>query len=184
MAPDPRDLLSVLDDAVSSCARRLPPSVDRSDLRSAALIALMVELARHNGPADKLRGRCFVRCRGAVLDELRRLDPMTRAQRAAAKRAKEQGHELEPLPEPIPDVETLSDPAAVSPAKEAEQADEWSALHAAIDQLPPQQARAIRRYHLDGQTIPAIAAELHVSGARVHQLLTTGLRRLGQILQR
>jgi RNA polymerase sigma factor for flagellar operon FliA len=76
------DTLTIVDVAVAAVARRLPAHVSREDLASAGKLALVEALLRFDGPAEQLRGYCFARVRGALLDELRRLDPLSRHTRA------------------------------------------------------------------------------------------------------
>jgi len=76
------DTLSVVDAVLSALDRRLPAHVSRDDLASAGKLALIEALLRFNGPAEQARAYCYVRVRGAVLDELRRLDPLSRHTRA------------------------------------------------------------------------------------------------------
>lgn len=75
-------LLDLVDAALASVARRLPAHVNRDDLASAGKLALVTTHADFSGPADELRAYCFVRVRGAMLDELRRLDTLSRQRRA------------------------------------------------------------------------------------------------------
>ncbi len=72
------DTLSVVDAVLGALDRRLPAHVSRDDLASAGKLALIEALLRFDGPADQARAYCYVRVRGAVLDELRRLDPLSR----------------------------------------------------------------------------------------------------------
>lgn len=81
-APDLASLLDVVDAALASVARRLPAHVNRDDLASAGKLALVTTHAYFDGPADELRAYSFVRVRGAMLDELRRLDTLSRQRRA------------------------------------------------------------------------------------------------------
>ena len=78
------DLLDVVETALASVARRLPAHVGRDDLASAGKVALVSAFAQVAGPADEVRAYCFVRVRGAMLDELRRLDRLSRRARAQA----------------------------------------------------------------------------------------------------
>ncbi len=75
------DLLDLVEIALAPLARRLPPTVAREDLASAGKLALVAAHRRCDGSADEVRAYCFVRVRGAMLDELRRLDPLSRQQR-------------------------------------------------------------------------------------------------------
>lgn len=93
-APDPVDLLDLVDRALAGIAPRLPAHVDRDDLASAGREALMNATLRFDGPTDDARAFCFVRVRGAMLDELRRLDPLARRRRERARAVSRIEHEL------------------------------------------------------------------------------------------
>lgn len=77
------DHLDLVDRALSVVARRLPTSVSRDDLASIGKIALIAALPQAKEIAQDVRAYCFVRVRGAMLDELRRLDPLSRQHREA-----------------------------------------------------------------------------------------------------
>jgi RNA polymerase sigma factor for flagellar operon FliA len=72
------DTLDVVDAVLASVDRRLPAHVSRDDLASAGKLALVEALLRFDGSPADARAYCYVRVRGAVLDELRRLDPLSR----------------------------------------------------------------------------------------------------------
>lgn len=76
------DTLSVVAAVVGALDHRLPAHVSRDDLASAGKLALVEALLHFDGPAEQARAYCYVRVRGAVLDELRRLDPLSRHTRA------------------------------------------------------------------------------------------------------
>ncbi|MBP6507213.1 MAG: sigma-70 family RNA polymerase sigma factor, partial [Opitutaceae bacterium] len=59
--------------------------VSREDLASAGKVALIEALLRFKGSDREARAFCYVRVRGAVLDELRRLDPLSRRTRTRVK---------------------------------------------------------------------------------------------------
>ena len=80
------DTLSVVDAVLAALDRRLPVHVSRDDLASAGKLALIEALLRFDGPPEQARAYCYVRVRGAVLDELRRLDPLSRYTRARRSR--------------------------------------------------------------------------------------------------
>jgi RNA polymerase sigma factor for flagellar operon FliA len=85
------ETISVVDAVLAALARRVPPQVPREDLASAGKLALVEALLRYTGPPAQARAYCYVRVRGAVLDELRRLDPLsrhTRAQVTVVRRAR------------------------------------------------------------------------------------------------
>src|SRR3954466_1873560 len=72
------DTLRVVDAVLGAIERRIPAHVSRDDLASAGKLALIEALLRFNGPTEQVRAYCYVRVRGAVFDELRRLDPLSR----------------------------------------------------------------------------------------------------------
>jgi RNA polymerase sigma factor for flagellar operon FliA len=76
------EALPVLDIALAQVGRRLPAYVSREDLASAAKIALISALRQVRGPREQVHAYCFTRVRGAILDELRRIDPLSRRVRA------------------------------------------------------------------------------------------------------
>jgi RNA polymerase sigma factor for flagellar operon FliA len=89
------DTLSVVDAVLGSLDRRLPAHVSRDDLASAGKLALIEALLRFDGPPEKVRAHCYVRVRGAMLDELRRLDPLSRHTREQVKLVRRAAEALE-----------------------------------------------------------------------------------------
>jgi len=78
---DVSDYLDIVDSALATLSRRLPMNVSRDDLASVGKLALVATLNQPRGTVDEVRAYCFVRVRGAMLDELRRLDPLSRGHR-------------------------------------------------------------------------------------------------------
>ncbi|HVZ64139.1 MAG TPA: sigma-70 family RNA polymerase sigma factor [Lacunisphaera sp.] len=76
------ETIGVVDAVLGAFDRRLPACVSRDDLASAGKLALVEALLRFDGPPGETRAYCYVRVRGAILDELRRLDPLSRHTRA------------------------------------------------------------------------------------------------------
>ena len=201
------DFLDIVDTAVATVARRLPTHVSRDDMESVAKLALVNALAQCDLTGAAARAYCYVRVRGALLDELRRLDPLSRRHRALAttlsttrtvfsratgrdptaqELASETGInvlEIETISclvaeSPEPDWDLLSDNEAVGPADQAERADLMATLVAALDRLPRNQALALRRYFLEDATLDQIAAELGVSRERARQVREAGAKNL------
>jgi RNA polymerase sigma factor for flagellar operon FliA len=75
------DVLDIVDTALATISRRLPAHVGREDLASVGKLALIAALNQCDGSAEDVRAYCFVRVRGAMLDELRCLDPLSRRRR-------------------------------------------------------------------------------------------------------
>lgn len=203
---DPVALLDLVDRALAGLAPRLPTHVDRDDLLSAGREALVNATRRFEGSLEEARAFCFVRVRGAMLDELRRLDPLARRRRERVRAVSQADHALtyllgrsptaaeiaehlgfkgaevltaqadiaaEAAGAPILD-ENYADPSAPSPVDQAEQGDILNQLLGALERLPPKQAHAVRRYHLDEVTLDTIGAELGVSRERARQLRAAG----------
>lgn len=76
------DLLDIVETALATVSRHLPAHVGRDDLASAGKLALITTMTQVDGPADEVRAYCYVRVRGAMLDELRRLDTLSRNRRS------------------------------------------------------------------------------------------------------
>ena len=85
VSPGLADYIDIVDVALATISGRLPDYVVRDDLASVGKLALISAMAQCSGSADEVRAYCFVRVRGAMLDELRRLDPMSRRQRGRIK---------------------------------------------------------------------------------------------------
>jgi RNA polymerase sigma factor FliA len=89
------EILPVVDAVLASLDRRLPAHVSREDLASAGKLALLQALNRFDGPTNEARAYCFTRVRGAVFDELRRLDPLSRRTRAQVSLVHKAAQQLE-----------------------------------------------------------------------------------------
>jgi RNA polymerase sigma factor FliA len=211
------DTLSVVDAVLGAIDRRIPAHVSRDDLASAGKLALIEALLRFDGPPGQVRAYCYVRVRGAVFDELRRLDPLSRhtrtqvtlVRRASAALERELGRA--PLaneiaaatgftPDAIAQIERLATAAqacsadetnadgeqlhalidndATCPARSAESMDTHASVRAALDRLPPNHARVLRRYYLEDATLDDIAVELGISKERVRQIREVAERKL------
>ena len=79
-----------------SFSSRLPPAVSVDDLVSAGLLAL-VELERRSGtlPPEDLERLAVARLRGAMLDEMRQADPLSRRIRRRAKQVGDLSRQFE-----------------------------------------------------------------------------------------
>ena len=175
------EYLDIVDIALATISRRLPATVGREDLASAGKLALVVAVGRREGSFDDVRAYCFVRVRGAMLDELRRLDPLTRRERAAALEtgiatattritASQSIGEI--------DWANIADEEASTPAESVEVSDLHDCLRAALDRLPSNQALALRRYYLEDANLDDIARELGVSRERARQVREAGEKKL------
>ncbi|MBN1404670.1 MAG: FliA/WhiG family RNA polymerase sigma factor [Opitutales bacterium] len=81
---------------VMSLARHLPPQVDVDDLHSVGTMGLIAAVRRFDSDQEKtFEAYAVMRIRGAVLDELRRLDSLPRTARAKARNLQETSARLE-----------------------------------------------------------------------------------------
>jgi RNA polymerase sigma factor FliA len=79
------DVLPIVDAVVAQMSRHLPGHVCAQDLASAGKLALMEVLGDFNGSFSRDRGYVICRVRGAVMDEMRRQDPLSRYGRAQVR---------------------------------------------------------------------------------------------------
>jgi RNA polymerase sigma factor for flagellar operon FliA len=89
------DVLPIVDAVVAQMSRHLPQHVSAQDLASAGKLALMEVLGDFNGSFAKDRGYVVCRVRGAIMDEMRRLDPLSRYGRAQVRRIRKAVSEFE-----------------------------------------------------------------------------------------
>jgi RNA polymerase sigma factor for flagellar operon FliA len=93
MGPLPREIavrfIPIIRQAAYRLARRLPPHVSIDDLVGAGFVGLVDAYRRYDASVcDRFDGYADVRIRGAMIDELRSYDPLSRDLRAfATKRA-------------------------------------------------------------------------------------------------
>lgn len=81
---------------VMALARHLPPQVDMDDLQSVGTMGLIAAVRRYDKDQEKtFEAYAVMRIRGAVLDELRRLDSLPRTARAKARSLQETSMKLE-----------------------------------------------------------------------------------------
>jgi RNA polymerase sigma factor for flagellar operon FliA len=149
----------------------------RDDIESAALIGLINAVDRY----DPTRGIPFegyagLRIRGAILDELRRLDDHTRGQRQRAREVVD-----DTAPEIGAYATTLSldmlletgdrDWAADDETTEQDALQDLRArVESALGCLPPRQREVLARYYGDSLTLRESAVRMGISEARACQL--------------
>lgn len=161
---------------------RLPVSVSEEELFSAGLYGLM-KACRSYDPA---RGAVFKtyayhRIRGAILDELRRLDFLPRSLR---DRAKEMGED----PPSILAIPTDEDGNESLPALHREEGVERTDLHAAllleIDGLPDKMRLVMTLYYQKGLRMREIGEQMRLTESRVSQIHSNAILRLRRVFER
>lgn len=171
---------------VGQMQRRLQKSVLRDDLVSAGTVGLLDALRRNAGDIGTPSFEAYVciRVRGAIVDELRRLDWSPRRAKAAATTGE---NAAAPAPVAVSvvrfdDLPTTCEPVAAGGCPEAaSQASELrAAVRAALAELPARDREILQLRYFEDVPAKEIAAKLGVSEARVSQLharATTALRR-------
>jgi RNA polymerase sigma factor FliA len=163
---------------VRQLARRLPANVQRDDLLAAGVFGLIDSLRRNGGDG----GAAFewyarTRIRGAIFDELRAQDWLSRRARAAAG--------VPACFVSFEDVANDDESGLASPDDPSEAFEARSlcrALGRALSQLPERERTVVGRHYFEGAKLKEIGAELGVSEPRISQLLARAIERLRAIL--
>ena len=178
----------VIGAAVARVCRKVPQGlVSRQDLEAAGMSGLVDALGRKDRfPEEKFEWYARVRVRGAIMDELRRRDPLSRRMRARVRKDREQGvagagslfvsldsQALEQIP---------GDPEEQSPLQLVERGSDRMALSRAIDQLRDRDGAILRMHYFQSLRFDQIAEAMQVTPARISQLHTRALRELRALL--
>lgn len=172
---------------VARVLRRLPPNVLREDLVAAGTYGLVDALRKSDERTTAFEWYARIRIRGAVVDELRAQDWLTRRARTRVTRAQALGEGtslsvvgFDDLPEGR--VFGHADPAATSPLDQVETRLERAALERAVGRLPEREASIVRWYYFEGTAFKDIAGRLGVSEPRVSQLHSRAMARLRALM--
>lgn len=93
---DIEDYLPLVDTIVRRLGRRLPDHVELEDLRSVGIIGLIQAIERYEvSEGHTFEAYAGLRIRGAILDELRRMDHLPRTARAKARKIRAAVESLE-----------------------------------------------------------------------------------------
>ncbi|WP_437776063.1 sigma-70 family RNA polymerase sigma factor [Sorangium sp. So ce1097] len=173
---------------VRQVSRHLPPNVQRDDLLSAGMLGL-VDSLRKNGGSDgeTFAGYAKLRIRGAIVDELRAQDWLSRRAREAVEAAGAAGvgcgaTVFVSLSEVTPTEESVHMAGGDDPIEAISARATRQALTFAIAQLPERERRVIGMYYFEGAKLKDIGAELGVGEPRVSQLHTRALGMLRGML--
>ncbi len=170
---------------VGTMLPRLPPNVLRDDLVAAGTFGLLDALRRQ--PAGERTAEfswyARVRIRGAIVDELRAQDWLSR--RARRRFTSEERTTsaavvgIEDLPE---ERRSLADEAALTPEAQVCLRSEADAIAKAVGRLPVRERNIITAHYFEGVQLRAIAHDLGVSEPRVSQLHARAVARLREYL--
>ena len=167
---------------VRQLARRLPANVERDDLLSAGVCGLVDSLRRNGGDGGGgFEWYARTRIRGAIFDELRAQDWLSRRAR---------GRQAEGEPPAcfvsFEEVAANDDESGLAggddPSEVVEARSRCHALTEAIQKLPERERTIVGRYYFDGARLKEIGVELGVSEPRISQLLSRALDRLRALL--
>ncbi|HEY6461997.1 MAG TPA: sigma-70 family RNA polymerase sigma factor [Polyangiaceae bacterium] len=184
------DFMPLVHQVVARMLRRLPPNVLRDDLLAAGAYGLIDALRKSpdRGPAFEWYAR--VRIRGAVVDELRSQDWLTRRARTRATKAQAEGTGAGAAVvgfDDLPDSQAqgLVDESELNPHEQAERNLDRRSLEKAVALLPEREANIVGWHYFEGVPFKVIAVRLGVSEPRISQLhsramglLKTTLRQL------
>jgi RNA polymerase sigma factor for flagellar operon FliA len=187
-AQEAAEYMPLVRQVVARFLAKLPPNVLRDDLMAAGTYGLIDSLRKNGddrGPGFEWYAR--VRIRGAILDELRTQDWLSRRARsrvaARAGRAEEAGAAPLSAIVAIDDLSEASrsglcDESVPSPLEAAEQQDRKKTLAAAIDKLLERERFIVQMHYFQGVQFKEIAAHLRVSEPRVSQLHARAMAKL------
>jgi RNA polymerase sigma factor for flagellar operon FliA len=184
-----RGYLPLVHQVVAAYSRRLPANVQRDDLLSAGVFGLVDSLRRRREGSDAFEPYARVRIRGAVVDELRAQDWLSRRARDAAGAAHAAGDDLPPVHVSLTDLPTVEATLDVRAANDSPEdrlvaALDRRVLARALDALPERERLIVAQHFFDGLRLREIAASLGVSEPRVSQILSRALERLRAFLAR
>jgi len=172
---------------VARVLRRLPPNVLRDDLVAAGTFGLVDALRRNTERTAAFEWYARIRIRGAVIDELRAQDWLTRRTRTRIANAQARGENVGMAMvafDDLPEGQTygLNDEAAPSPFEQVEQRMERASLERAIKTLPEREASIVTWHYFEGVAFKDIAARLGVSEPRISQLHSRAMGRLREVM--
>jgi RNA polymerase sigma factor for flagellar operon FliA len=164
--------------------RRLPRHVLREDLVAAGMAGLWDAIRKHGNVADEgFEWYVRVRIRGAILDELRSQDWLSRRARAAAEASGQS------IPPHVVHLDDMREPeqarclaTAVHGETEIDQRDQRAALARAVEQLPERERLIVSEHYFGDVKFKSLSEKLGVSEPRISQLHSRAMKRLREIV--
>jgi RNA polymerase sigma factor for flagellar operon FliA len=164
--------------------RRLPRHVLREDLVAAGMAGLWDAIRKHGDTADEgFEWYVRVRIRGAILDELRSQDWLSRRARAAAEASGQS------IPPHVVHLDDMCEPeqarclgSTSQGDSEIVQRDERAALARAVQQLPERERFIVSEHYFGEVKFKSLSETLGVSEPRVSQLHSRAMKRLREIV--
>ncbi len=171
---------------VARFLRRLPANVLRDDLLAAGVFGLIDSLRKNGGDqGPTFEAYARIRIRGAILDELRTQDWLSRRARWAVSDKVEAGEGAPMALIGLDDVDAnsaLVDEEADDAEAQMVSEEDMKHLRDAVERLPPREATIVRMHYFHGARFKEIGAALGVSEPRISQLHTRAMGQLRKIL--
>jgi RNA polymerase sigma factor FliA len=169
---------------VGGFQRRLPRNVLREDLIAAGMVGLWDAIRRHGETPDQgFEWYVRVRVRGAILDELRAQDWLSRRARAAVAAA---GDSLPPRVVRLDDVgeweqnKCLATDCATD--SELDRQSTQATLARAVDALPERERMIVAEHYYNQVKFKSLGERLGVSEPRISQLHSRAMQRLRHLV--
>ena len=186
LSVNPEDYIHVVKAIARHMKRTLPPQVDLEDLESAGYFGLL-DAAKRYDPRRKTKFEtfCMRRIRGAIYDELRKLDWVPRLVRQRGEEAvtmksfSELTSRLTSGEKEDNEEFIVEDPSG----NICDKVDLKIQLNAAINSLKPRYKQAIELYYLKGLTLKQASRFMGVTESRVCQTLKATLPILRKYLE-
>jgi RNA polymerase sigma factor FliA len=182
--------IGLVNQVVSRFMRKLPANVDRGDLLVAGMMGLASSLERNGGDGGgSFEGYAKMRIRGAIVDELRSQDWLSRRARWAAN-GQGEGYDGPVAMVGFEDVnerERLSrmvDEATPCALSMLEAMGTSRELRELVDQLPERERTIVSMHYFDGVLLKDIGKTLGVSEPRISQLHSRAISRLREMITR
>jgi RNA polymerase sigma factor for flagellar operon FliA len=173
---DPNAGMTLVRQIAASVARRLPSHVDRDELVSLGALGWAEARVRFDASRGvPFAGFAAMRIRGAILDGLRAVDTLSRADR---KRAKADSSPT--APRIVSDESEIASAVAdEDDASELLQKEELRhELAVALEALPARDRYIVQRHFFDDVPMRAIGIELGVTESRISQIVTAAIGKL------
>jgi len=155
---------------VRQLSRGLPANVERDDLLAAGLFGLIDSIRRNGGSeGEAFAGYARMRIRGAIVDELRAQDWLSRRARESVSATGDSASFVS-MDDMTPAEESSHLAYGMDPAEALIACSERRALASAIARLPERERLVVGKYYFEGAKLKEIGAELGVSEPRVSQL--------------
>jgi len=160
----------------------LPACVSEDELFSAGMMGLLKACRSYDSSRGaEFKTYAYHRIRGAVLDELRRMDFLPRSQR---EKARQDGR----TPPSVVAIPTDEDGQESLEAREKEAPFETADLQDCLDrlilQLPAKMSEVMALYYRQGLRMREIGARMNLTESRVSQIHSNALARLRRAFQR